>query len=256
MIVSTYILAWLLTSLGRAQNSSDPDCCPAVDVDFAELDVPALIAANRVQSGPYDIINCIASERAILDQNLKWVQAFARATLGDVEHGIASKHGFFVIFKSNRNQAFVRKIFQDIADGAAPYTVLTDDGAVRRPALLCAGTESPGIPADVHKFCIHHTNFVSTDHGHINFICPGWYDLPMPPRVCPRVGRLGRLLHNGNWMAQHKIGILIHELAHVYVGLYHPDELAEAYDLQSCLDLSEEDSVKNAQSYAIYAMCE
>ena len=149
----------------------------------------------------------------------------------------------------------MKKIFEDIADGAPPYLVPTDDGAVRRPTLLCAGTESPGIPADVHEFCSHNTNFVSTDHGHITFICPGWYDLPMPPRVCPRVGRSGTMLHNGNWMAQHKVGILIHELAHVYVGLYHPDEFAEAYDLQSCLDLNEEDSVKNAQSYATYAMC-
>ena len=246
-------------SAGTEQVSYGPDAkkpgiCPATDTDIPGWDMAVLAAADSFQHGPYDIVSCDKHEGRIITGVLDKVRQYANHTFEDAQRGMRSQYGFVHLFKTEKYQSEVMKLFQKIMDGASPYPPSSNGPTEYRPTILCVSKDNPEIPENLYTACMETTNFVSTDNGNVVVVCPGWWTRSdRPPARCPIVTRSNHVYPSWDYLANHKVGILIHELVHVYIGLFHPAEFTEAYGLQECIDLSPEDSIKNAQSYAMYA---
>ena len=256
LLLSCIINLLCFSSFSSTQSNTTSDCCPFAELDDPELDIAALTAANRISNGPYDIVNCDSSERVILYKYIDYVRAYANHTVRDAQKGIKSTHGFWALFKSDDNRQFVTDVFESIANGAPTYPSAAN--GEYRPTLLCASEHSPDIPETVHQNCAWGptANYVSTDHSNVIIVCPEWWEQRREaPLQCPHVLRNGKMMPPGMNLADHKIGILIHELAHVYVGLRAPEDFPERYRLEECVNLSKEESIENASSYAFYASC-
>ena len=83
------------------------------------------------------------------------------------------------------------------------------------------------------------------------FICPDFTNLPsIPPSDgCPEVLR-GKWLSGGFNMAFSQVTILVHELAHIYLG--KECLTPEVYDMNPAMRLRPEAAVRNAQNYALF----
>ena len=67
---------------------------------------------------------------------------------------------------------------------------------------------------------------------------------------CPTLDGQGKLTPNDDVLALNPQSLLVHEFAHIYHGVANTFE--EKYRVQDAVDLSEEDSLWNAASYALY----
>lgn len=252
------VLSILISNPVSAQstgfNFAGADCCPFIESDLVEYDLPALVAANRIRAGPYDIVNCNATEARILNKTVTAMRHSAKHTAIDARRGVRSSHGFWALFNTDQNQPFVKETFQKIAKGASLSLYPTGDPDEHRPTFLCASKHSPGLPKTLHKQCEDAIASVTTDRHNVVSLCPAFWTLPTyPSNVCPRVRRNGKMDPSILSFTPNKVSCLTHETVHIYAGFHHPEEFREAYSLQQCIDLDDGDSVKNAQNFVNYA---
>ncbi|KAL8653603.1 MAG: hypothetical protein Q9210_002003 [Variospora velana] len=218
-------------------------------------------ATDSSVSGNYIINWCQRANRS--DELHHLLTQFRHAlhlVLSDLELGSGSPHGFRTYFKSNTNLAITNQVFRAMAVGQN----LT--GTQKQPVLECTSPEAltgaylktfqmlctpPGRPQS-HAVAL-------PPQGTI-VLCPYFWEFPDFPRVedCPPVGgRRGRkkFLDSGAGLRDTKLGILIHELTHLYNPLDGASTRAEVYKAQECADLDKVESVANAENWAVYAAC-
>lgn len=217
-------------------------------------------ARDSSVSGNYVLNWCQRANRSDdLHRLLGQFRQAMQLVLSDVKLGTSSPHGFRTYFKSNTNLAITNQVFRAIVDGQN----LTRTG--KRPVVECASPEAlTGSELENYrKFC--------EPPGKVNdaaavpsmgtiVLCPRFWDHPTFPgeEDCPAViGRRGRkkFLDGGESLRETRFLILVHELMH----LYNPQDFAsgkpELYSVQECADLDKEESVANAENWAVYAAC-
>ncbi|KAL8881441.1 MAG: hypothetical protein Q9198_001362 [Flavoplaca austrocitrina] len=178
----------------------------------------------------------------------------------DLEEGVSSTHGFRTFFKSNANLPIVKKVFRAMAQGQNLTTG-------KPPVLECV---SPEIMTGVYKavfrnLCtpprikrMHAASIVP--EGTI-ILCPGFWeerDMPSEEDCTNVVGRRGkkRFSDHGGDLRNIRFSILVHELIHLYNPLDGVAKKAERYIAQECVELDGQESVTNAENWALYAACE
>ncbi|KAI4122905.1 MAG: hypothetical protein LQ338_005557 [Usnochroma carphineum] len=212
-------------------------------------------------SGNYIINNCQRVHHfPQLDQLLNQSRQALELVLSDLELGTGSPHGFRTFFKSNTNLPIAKQVFRAIAGGQNLTTG-------KPPAIECVSPEglTGQILATYRKLCTpagrEPSHAASLPLRGTIVLCPTFWEAPDFPGVddCVGVsGRRGKRLYvdNGWTLRDTKFAILVHELVHLYNPSDGAAKTAEVYDIRDCAELDKDQSVGNAENWAIYAACE
>ena len=217
---------------------------------------------NKVSSGNYQIAFCGAgpgSQAAQLQILLPQVWNNLILLRSDLDRGTKSP-AFDAFFKTNNSLETVTKVFASIALGL-PILVPPRDGNPGSqfvlPTFLCI---SPSLPIyDIETLvadCKSNSErpIMTIDNSEIILICPSFFDLDDGPSRadCPRL-RVNTLFPNDARLVTNKYAALIHELAHIYSPSSPAAGSKETYKVMDAVKLSASRSLKNPNSYALYA---
>lgn len=244
-----YAFLFFRYALAAPQN---PPTTPVEYGDFPGFDPGALALLDVYHAGLYDIINCGPRARDVADY-LTQVIATAKKARKSAQLGVKSPYGFKALFKTDENKPEVTGFYENVIRGTKyPPWVST---ANKVPAFLCINQNDTKIPQAVHDHCSTASElFISTDNPWIVNICESWWIAPEKPDQCPRALSDGSMVPEGDRLAMHKVGAMIHELAHIYAPTGHQlPIIEEAFTLNECLELDEHDSMENAAQYAMFA---
>ena len=237
---------------------------------------PRLFPKDSARFGNFHLYNCGPSGQGADPYSEQIRRTITRMSLNlvdvlyDVErHGARSRYGFDALFTSSRETHQVAAIFEKILVGEAvslqPFAI--ESGAMTEPndkpnrvRLYCF---RPDVMDDVSQFgyrkCEENPGWVgfwmagSSSIG----LCPLFFNnIQTSPTSedCPSFSSSGSLLSNFQTrLTANREAILIHELAHLYIG--HDSNEAEAQTLQESMDLTVADQVKNAANYAYFYSC-
>ncbi|KAI4219197.1 MAG: hypothetical protein L6R36_008500 [Xanthoria steineri] len=222
----------------------------------------AAISRDTSTSGNYIINNCRhVNHTTDLDHLLHRFRHAFHYILADLDKGTSSPHGFRAFFKSNTNLRLAKQVFQAIARGQN----LTVGATTKPPVLECASPAfRTGVYQEVYRMVCtpagrkpSHAAGLPLDGTVI--LCPEFWkeerDFP-GEEDCPVVEgrRRNRKFMDSGWgLRDTKFAILVHELVHLYNPLDAAAKTAEKYRAQDCVDLGVQESVGNAENWALYA---
>ena len=224
---------------------------------------PAIAQENLTFSGNYRIRYCgkgPGSKAAQLQALLPKFWEQLQLVLADVKRGTASK-AYRAYFKSQDNATYVESIFQAIADGALVHIPV--DGAPTHfssssyPSLLCVDPSVPNVDS-LLPACIHAAAAI-VPNREIVILCDHYWvqmkDRPLPVRSdCPRV-KHNKFFPDDYRVMYNQFGTFVHELTHAYIRVWNAAN-TETYNPTDAVNLSAEDSLLNANNYALYASSE
>ena len=183
--------------------------------------------------------------------------------LVDAQQGTASRHGYTALFKTDDSKEQVISVYRKILAGGAfyhkcqvaPYMNVTfscPNVHQYDPSNACA--KSPSIRAALRS-----------DRAWNLRICPSWFERPKKAtaKFCPS---LKNNIMTETHLADTQVGILTHELSHVYGAVPSPTKPCtdlmdqdnvvvanETYGMQQCAELPADQQLHNAQNLALYA---
>ncbi|KAL8905262.1 MAG: hypothetical protein Q9171_006738 [Xanthocarpia ochracea] len=221
---------------------------------------PAIAQENLTFSGNYRIRYCgkgPGSKAAQLQALLPKFWEQLQLVLADVKRGTASK-AYRAYFKSQDNATYVESIFQAIADGALVHIPV--DGAPTHfssssyPSLLCVDPSVPNVD-ELLPVC-NHAAAAIVPNREIVILCDHFWiqmkDRPLPVRSdCPRV-KHNKFFPDDYRVMYNQFGTFVHELTHAYIRVWDAAN-TETYNPTDAVNLSVEDSLLNANNYALYA---
>ena len=265
LVVSLFLLATTLVH-GLPQDPGEPcpipGLCPGPNpdptqcgipeitrIEFPGFDLAALTTRDKLV---FDIINCKEDELLKVREWIPIVLSDATMASNDARFGIHSRFGFQALFKEGRSIPKVQQTFNKIATGAKPF----QDGcwANYTAALVCVN-DDPFITEDLHEECSTASRaFVTSDYPYAVFLCPTILEAPgyddTQDLRCPNIAQ-NRLVPNTPELGESFGGIIMEELAHVYLGVL--EIFPEAYNIQDAVDLNVTQSLENGASYAFYS---
>ncbi|KAL8670230.1 MAG: hypothetical protein Q9168_005218 [Polycauliona sp. 1 TL-2023] len=219
---------------------------------------------NMAWIGTYQIMYCgqgEASNLAKLQVLLPQFEEKLQFVLADVKKGITSK-AFRAYFKTNANMVYVESIFLQIQKGGPiPVPIPGAPSKLTRPTspmILCKDPTVPGFD-ELSKFC-KVGPAVCQPYSQTVVACDKFWkgnrlglgDRPFPLRSdCPDV-RHNQFYPDSRIVMYNQFGVFIHEFAHIYTRSFLSHG-AEIYEPNAAVALSAEESVKNAQNFALYA---
>ncbi|KAL9101227.1 MAG: hypothetical protein Q9187_009267 [Circinaria calcarea] len=202
---------------------------------------------DEITHGNYRIYNCgthVPAVQTLLDLTIAFLQtALAACT---------PSNRIYATFFHQVPPARVKAILQKIIEGQTldfPKHPFLDDNF--QPTILCVIPESRKLES-----LMAHCNQPPTPAGILSntpftFLCPNFLKLRRLPSSdgCPTVLR-GKFLHGGHDMTFSQMTILIHELAHLYIGKEALRQ--EVYDANEAMRLPTDLAWRNAQNYALF----
>lgn len=181
-------------------------------------------------------------------------------SIWDTHYGTASAP-YQAFFKSSYYETLVDHILSSISIGA-PLR-LDPDNEILEPSLVCALkpdtviVHEAGQSFDIYDVCRREPTWVVLYYPGTStiFICTAFFLMPAVPAVgnCPTVndatkqfeGNLGAFLQSQMYM-------LLHEIAHFYIGATVEMSGNETMDWNYALSLSPTDATHNALNYVLY----
>ena len=224
--------------------------CKTRLTDFPGFNLTLAYEQDLQSLGPYDIVNC-AHHASTARYALSTTQRFAALAASDSLLGPASEFGFTALFKSPNAVPRVHELLNNVAEGSVPYRGGCYPGF--RPAVMCINANQV-VTRKMRALCNQgYPAFTNTAFPHVVMLCTSVWGLPdIRERnvKCPTLDTQGKLTPNTGALAMNPQALLVHEFLHVYNGVAGSGD--EKYNLQDAVDLSEEDSLWNANSYALY----
>lgn len=202
---------------------------------------------DEITHGNYRIYNCgthVPAVRSLLDITVAYLStALAACT---------PSNRVYATFFHNVPPARVKTILRKIIQGSKvelPEHPFLDDNF--QPTILCVTPELRKLEVLMAECNQHETPAGSLSNTPFTFLCPAFLNLRrIPPSGgCQKVLR-GKFLHGGHNMAFSQVTILIHELAHLYVGRETLKQ--EVYDMNEAMRLPPDLAWRNAQNYALF----
>lgn len=220
---------------------------------------------DMTQSGNYRILKCNAGQQGSLASDLVTllprIWNNLQAVITDANHGTASQYGFETFFHGNNNIAYVKEIFQFMADGS-PVPLPTEGRATNPllnlgyPTIVCI---QPGDPQTALPYatCEAELDMIAATSAN-NFIalCPAFWEYPTEATIdkCPRVRR-NTLTPNTDALKLNQEGIIVEELAHIYgvvPAQSWQEGILETYRIRDAADLDEQSALENGPNFAFY----
>lgn len=163
-------------------------------------------------------------------------------------------------FKSSLYETFVDHILSSISIGAALR--VGSNKKVRTPSLVCAlkpGTvivQEAGQVFDIFDVCTKNPTWMVLFYPGASsvLICASFFRVPtMPAGSCPTVNRATNQLEGDfDLFAKSQAYMLLHELAHFYLGITVEDGAREIMDWNYAASLPPANATKNALNYVLY----
>ena len=227
------------------------------------LTVPVGISITHAQrssptSSAYGIRYCDTGpnpKAATLQTLLLKFQSLLRLVQSDAQNA-AESQAFRAFFKSPSNAAYVRGVFKHMTEGRpamVPGEGDADPRNLEKPNLVCLSPSMPGYGA-LKQQCGPTSIATTRRNRAFVVLCDPFWQLNEHPESldCPVVRRNvfvqnldDRILHN-------QFAAFVHEMAHAYTMSWTSVEQATE-GIMDCVNLNPRASVKNVQSYALYA---
>ena len=205
---------------------------------------------NAIFSGNYLIINCgveVGTNGQLLAHKLlPQFYNYLQDLLHDVSLGVASD-GYKAFFKSSRNQEQVQRTILDISLGTNPPIAEGGQYPIRQPVLACV------TPINHYENMLawcqaapERLNFLSYN---VIFLCPAFFKLPpiWIVSTCPRIAENSYSPSDQTGL-RNQYASFVQAMASRYLQLS-----TLSVDIQSAVDLDEEESARSASNYGYYA---
>ncbi|KAI4232146.1 MAG: hypothetical protein L6R40_007511 [Gallowayella cf. fulva] len=196
-----------------------------------------------VYAGKYAIYDC-NSNASIVKQDLDSLWDILQLVLADL-NAPATGAAFDTFFKEKRNKGFVKKVLQNVADGAA----------VRKSGRHRGYDSQSPLPTEPSAIAIY-----QTANPNIALCDPYWSPsfLTAPPLgACYRTRRKDHVVfsRDGDDIAQSRIYTLLHEAVHYYVEAASQQTLnpdLDTYRISQSYALSADEAIYNTGAYMFY----
>lgn len=218
--------------------------------------LPVWAEVDIVRSGNVRIHSCNSeqaeSNASLLQDLLPQIRNNLQAVIKDAQLGTSSKRGFAAFFKTQDSVAQVAHVFSQI-EASTDLTVVSASGKKAPPTFICAND----VPEtkDLHSQC-------TTDHPDTPLvqqpssanitICPSFWQEKKAVEGqadCPRL-KDSKLSPNSALLASNQEALIVRELAQLYLGM--TEAANEVHNIQDAVNLNEQASLANADSYALY----
>ena len=185
--------------------------------------------------------------------------------LQDLELGTMSP-SFKAMFKKKSSRDVIRHTLEGIAYAIRLPNLEPNPKGYSKPSFMCV-SPSTGVPykylkgMDPFAECISGPGIAFYVYGgRYIFLCPKFWLGEMAPAIstCPPVSA-NRWTDGAAYMASYQTYVLIHELAHFYLGLESLGTFtvpSEIYPMNDCVGLGPAMSYRNPQNYQYYVACE
>ncbi|KAI4270269.1 MAG: hypothetical protein LQ337_006778 [Flavoplaca oasis] len=209
-------------------------------------------------SGAYGIRYCGTgpkSKAATLQSLLPKFQGLLRLVQADAQNATKSQ-AFRAFFKSSPNAPYVREVFKHMADGRPAMIPGEGDanfGNFEKPNLVCLSPSMPGYGA-LKQQCGSTSIATTRRNRAFVILCDPFWQLNEEPHSldCPVVSHNVFVQNLDDRILQNQFAAFVHEMAHAYTMSWTPADKATE-GIMDCVNLNPAASVKNVQSYALYA---
>lgn len=178
-------------------------------------------------------------------------------------YGVASAP-YQAFFKSSYYEILVDQVLSSISIGLpVRLDPLDSDDKILMPRLVCALksdtviVQEAGQEYDIYDICKQNPTWAVIYYPETSniFICPVFFLLPTLPAAgnCPTVNEATNQFE-GNFTAfwQSQMYMLLHEIAHLYIGATVENSVNETMDWNYAFWLSPSDATCNALNYVLY----
>lgn len=208
--------------------------------------------------GQFNTYLCTDIQTSTLDSLFDDINHDMPFILQSTALGLSSPNGFPALFKTEANIAPVTALFQHIANKDRLNT-----GVIRYPVIFTCVNPGERHTGKMFQYSLQHPDVPAASDSKTNdiFVFPLFWELMRGPSYaqCPGIEENKALPNDGRLVAN-QYGTLVHELADKYLHFgesrEHWTASVESYNVQDAIELSEGDSLQNAQNYALLACCE
>ena len=213
---------------------------------------------DLVFSGNYMLYQCDSEQpgghadelRSLLPQ----VWSDLQLLIGEINgSGLNSAYGSQQFFKSSSNLNFARTIYQKIADGASIIPAQAGPGV--NPMIACAdfynGSPFTARCEALSAGSVSQISF-SPLGSNVVVLCPAFWSLDNVPNreYCPVPPPAFESSPSDLLLQFNQRSVLIHELAHMYLGLSVLRKVS--YAAEAAIGLSAADSIKSPSNFALF----
>lgn len=217
---------------------------------------------NLVRSGSYEIRYCGTgpdSKAATLQALLPMFRSKLLLVQADAQKGTESK-AFRAFFRNQSNAPYVQGVFKHMAEGRQAM-IPGQGGATghvrfENPNLVCLNPTMPGYET-LRQQCGSTSIATTRRNRALVLLCRPYWGLDEEPDGidCPVVRRNVFTQNNDDRIMRNQFATFVHEMAHAYTASWIPAS-GETKGIMDCVKLNAGASVKNVQSYALYAASE